>query len=137
MGYAVLPPDLYERYLNLFASSANTVPLFEQKTLAAMLDGGHFERHINRMRSHYRGIRARLWEKLSAVSGCTVFDTGSGLHLTVKFEGLSDGQIKEWAARRGLSVKCLSDYALKDPEKFVGIAVISYSSLTEDIINGI
>ncbi len=137
MGYAVLPPELYERYLALFASSANTVPLFEQKTLAAMLDGGHFERHINRMRSHYRGIRAKLLERLSQVEGCKVFDTGSGLHLTVKFKGFSDGQIKEWGDERGINVKCLSDYALKNPSKFVGVAVISYSSLTEDAIEKI
>lgn len=135
MGYAVLPPELYEKYLNLFASSANTVPLFEQKTLAAMLDGGHFERHINRMRSHYRGIRAKLLERLSKIKGCTVFDTGSGLHLTVKFEGFSDGQIKAWAAERGINLKCLSEYALNNPEKFVGVAVIGYSSLTEEVIN--
>ena len=40
MGYMVLPPVLYAVYRDLFGDSANVVPLFEQKTLAKMLDGG-------------------------------------------------------------------------------------------------
>ena len=51
IGYMVLPPKLYWKYRSIFSSFACTVPLFEQKTLASMLDGGFFERHVSRLKN--------------------------------------------------------------------------------------
>ena len=60
-----------------------TVPAFEQLTLTRFLDGGYFERHLSRMRKHYRAqlaaLRAALAEPpfaeicaiLRADAGCT------------------------------------------------------------------
>ena len=139
MGYTVLPPALYEKYLQIFASSANIVPLFEQKALARMLDGGYFERHINRLKNYYKTVHALLTEKLAALpERCKVLDTGSGLHLTVKFpDAKSDGQIKSAAAARGIKIKCLSDYLLEPTAGVEGCAVINYSGLTPEIISQI
>ena len=54
VGYMVLPP----RLLGLFAQKAGfyscTVPAFEQYVLAALMDSGDFERHINRIRRQER-----------------------------------------------------------------------------------
>ncbi len=134
LGYMVLPPALYEKYLKIFSSSANLVPLFEQKTLAKMLDGGYFERHISRLKNYYRGIRVKL---LAALSGkCEVTDTGGGLHIIAKFpNALSDCEIKEKAERAGVNIKCLSDYLLSPLEGVEKRAVINYCGLTEEILN--
>ncbi len=134
LGYMVLPPALYEKYLKIFSSSANLVPLFEQKTLAKMLDGGYFERHISRLKNYYRGIRVKL---LAALSGkCEVTDTGGGLHIIAKFpNALSDDEIKEKAERAGVNIKCLSDYLLSPLEGVEKRAVINYCGLTEEILN--
>ena len=133
MGYMVLPPELYGKFITIFSSSANVVPLFEQKTLAAMLRGGFFERHINRLKNHYREIRRKLiliLEKLSRY--CTVYDNGGGLHLLIKCKVLSDSAIKEYAESLGVRVRCLSDYALAPVERVEGYAVINYSGVTEE-----
>ncbi|MDE5943786.1 MAG: PLP-dependent aminotransferase family protein [Clostridia bacterium] len=136
MGYMVLPPALYERYLQLFSHSANVVPLFEQKTLAKMLDGGYFERHINRLKNHYRTVRQAVLDKASEL-GCTVKDTGSGLHLLVSFEGASDGFIKEQAEKRGINVRCLSDYVLSPMDGAEGWAVINYTGVSPEAVSEI
>ncbi len=132
MGYMVLPPALYGRYLDLFGSASNAVPLFEQKALARMIAGGAFERHINRLKNYYRGVRGVLLEKLGSLS-CPheVCDTGSGLHFTVRLSGAaSDAEIKERAAAAGINVKCLSDYLLAPRRGCEKTAVVNYSGVT-------
>lgn len=132
MGYMVLPPELYARFLALFGKSANVVPLFEQKTLAAMIGGGTLERHINRLKNYYRGVRAQLLKSIAALPLPTeVLDTGSGLHLTVRFPTApSDDWLKAVAEKRGVRVKCLSDYLLAPVADCQGVAVINYSGIS-------
>lgn len=137
MGYMVLPPPLYAEYMKKFAFAANFVPLFEQRTLAEMLDGGYFERHLSRLKNYYRGVRAALLSKLAALPvNCEVEDNGSGLHVIAKFP-LSDAEIKSAAANKGIRVKCLSDYLLAPMEGVEGKAVINYTPLTPEIIENL
>lgn len=137
MGYMVLPPALHDRFMQIFSSSASIVPLFEQKTLALMLDGGYFERHLNRLRNYYRAIHGELIKKLAALPyRCKVVDTGSGLHVIVRFpDAESDEEIKAVAAARGVNIKCLSDYLLAPAAEVEGCAVINYSGLTKDMLS--
>lgn len=131
MGYMILPPALYARYLEIFSRSACVVPLFEQKTLAAMLDGGYFERHVSRMKNHYRGVRAAVMEKLNSLgTECVIHDTGSGLHLLAQFpKAPSEEYIKKSAEERGVYLKCLTDYLLSPAEVLKNCAVINYSGV--------
>ena len=133
MGYMVLPPALYDKFMRLFSESANVVPLFEQKTLAAMIAEGYFERHLSRLKNYYRGIRQTLLEKLAKIGDyCKIDDTGSGLHLVANFPSApSDEYIKEAAARGGVKIKCLSDYLIAPREGVERSAVINYSGVTE------
>ncbi|MGN0804580.1 MAG: PLP-dependent aminotransferase family protein [Candidatus Coproplasma sp.] len=132
MGYAVLPPELYERYMQTYGQSANVVPLFEQLALAKMLEGGYFERHVNRLKNYYRGIRAQLLEKISALPvKKEIIETGGGLHITLRLpEFESDEEIKEYAKKLGIKIKCLSDYLSAPSNKYNKVAVINYSSVT-------
>lgn len=138
MGYMVLPPELYEKFSERFSSGANIVPLFEQKTLAAFIGGGYFERHITRLRHYYKGVREELLKKFAAAGAdCTVNDTGSGLHFTAEFHSArDDGQIKANALKRGVNVKCLSDYLIAPLEGVERRAVINYAGLTKENISG-
>lgn len=137
MGYMVLPPAVYEKYRALFGHGACAVPLFEQKALAAMLDGGYFERHINRLRTHYREVHRVLLERAEELD-CEITDTGSGLHFLVRFpHAPDDAYIKESAARVGIRVKCLSDYLLQPTEGAERTAVINYAGATVEQIKEI
>lgn len=132
MGYMVLPPTLYKRYLSLFGHTSNAVPLFEQKALARMISCGAFERHINRLKNYYRGVRTALKEALSSISfPHEVFDTGSGLHFTVRFpSALSDDFIKSRALSAGINLRCLSEYLLSPRTDCECTAVINFSGVT-------
>lgn len=132
MGYMLLPPTLYEKFMNMFASSANVVSLFEQKTLAAMLREGHFERHINRLKTYYRGVRHSVAEMLEKSDfRLKIVDTGSGLHMLVKFANATDAQIKTAAERAQIRIRCLSDYLVAPIDGMEGFAVINYTGVTE------
>lgn len=137
MGYMVLPPRLYAVYRDLYGNSANVVPLFEQKTLAKMLDGGYFERHVNRLRNHYRTVRAMLMEMLAALPvEKQIIETGGGLHLTVRLPSFaSDEAIKQASKERGIKIKCVSDYLAAPAAGYEKVAVINYSSVEEGALS--
>lgn len=133
IGYMVLPPKLYKRYLEIFRNSACVVPLFEQKTLAAMLDGGYFERHISRLKNHYKCVRQAIYDKVNGLPfPAEITDTGSGPHLLMRFPSAkSDKEIREKARQSGINLKCLSDYVLSPVAVADKTAVINYSGVTQ------
>ncbi|MGN1061270.1 MAG: PLP-dependent aminotransferase family protein [Candidatus Coproplasma sp.] len=137
LGYMVLPPQLYSIYLKLYSQTANVVPLFEQLTLASMLDGGYFERHVNRLKNYYRGIRAELIAVIAQLPfEKKIIETGGGLHLTLKLPDFTtDEDIKAKAAELGINVKCLSDYLFTPTKGYNNVAVINYSSVTSAKLN--
>ena len=104
-----------------------------------MLDGGYFERHLNRLKNYYRTVHGALLKKLDSLpERCEVLDTGSGLHVIAKFpDAQSDEQIKSVAVARGINIRCLSDYLLAPTAGVEGCAVINYSGLTPEIISQI
>lgn len=54
MGYMVLPERLISVYNEKLGFYSCTVPAFDQYVVAEYISGGHFEKHLNRLR---RGIR--------------------------------------------------------------------------------
>ena len=57
VGYMVLPPSLLPVFQARAGFYSCTVLAFEQYLLAALLDGGDFERHLRRVRRKLRGAR--------------------------------------------------------------------------------
>ena len=53
----VLPPHLASLFYEKLGFYSCTVSNFEQFTLAKFIEGGYFERHINRMRTYCRNKR--------------------------------------------------------------------------------
>lgn len=60
VGYMVLPKRLAAEFEKKLGFYSCTVPTFEQYVLTELLNGGDFERHINRVR---RSMRKKLAEK--------------------------------------------------------------------------
>ena len=54
VGYMVLPRALIQAFTKTVGFYSCTVPAFEQYVLASLIDGGDFERHINRIRRRKR-----------------------------------------------------------------------------------
>ncbi len=59
IGYMVLSPILMEQFLEKLGFYSCTVPVFEQYVLAELIKGGHFERHINRVRRRRRAATGK------------------------------------------------------------------------------
>ena len=104
-----------------------------------MLDGGYFERHVNRLKNYYRGIRGELISLIESLPfQKRIIETGGGLHLTLHLPDFaSDRDIKTKAEEYGINVKCLSDYLFTDTDKYANVAVINYSSVTGEGLNKI
>ncbi|MBQ9485350.1 MAG: PLP-dependent aminotransferase family protein [Clostridia bacterium] len=50
MGYMILPENLTAEYKKRLGFYSCTVPAFDQYVMAEFIGGGHFERHLNRIR---------------------------------------------------------------------------------------
>lgn len=139
ISYMVLPMPLVERFYEKLGFYACTVSNFEQHTLARFISERYFEKHINRMRTHYRCLRDALLKEIRTsplAAHCQITEEDAGLHflLQVKTE-LSDGALVKRAKEVGLHISALSEYALQesDPPP-AGCLVINYSSLKEEDI---
>ena len=114
ISYMVLPPHLASLFYEKLGFYSCTVSNFEQFTLAKFIEGGYFERHINRMRTYYRNKRDNLLQYLAACpanKALQVEGENSGLHFLLHLATTaSDSQLRAAAAEQGLQIKFLSDY---------------------------
>lgn len=89
IAYLVLPSHLAERFRNELGFYSCTVSTMEQLVLARFIENGDFERHVNRMRSHYRAVRNELVNALAASSlrnRVVVQGADAGLHFLLRIE---------------------------------------------------
>ena len=137
ISYMILPAALMAQFQQKLGFYSCTVPGFEQYTLARFLDGGHFEKHINRMRKFYKSRRNRV---LVAVTSCpvadrlTVLEENAGLHFLVRVDTEeSDSALAERVCRAGIRVRSLSSYYRgAAPEWALRCLVVNYSGLSEE-----
>lgn len=142
ISYMVLPASLVPRFYEKLGFYACTVSNFEQYTLAHFISEGFFEKHIGRLRKHYRSLRDLLLLSLSqAFSPETIQikEEEAGLHFLLNIQtALSDEALKKRAAANGIRISFLSDYddaADADVcDFFTHTAVLSYSGLHEEDI---
>ena len=134
ISYMILPDDLMARFRQKLGFYSCTVPSFEQHTLERFLHRGYFEKHINRMRKHYKSIRNRV---LAAIESCrladklTILEEHAGLHFLVQVKlPLTDAQLTQNCRELGLRVAPLSSY-YRFPEENSHCLVVNYSGLTE------
>lgn len=139
ISYMVLPPRLVRRFYEKLSFYACTVPNFEQYTLAEFIEDGSFEKHINRMRNHYRKKRDLLLKLIrSGPLGekCEILEENAGLHflLRIRSGNTTDEEIIRKAGERQIRLSALSQYYSGGAGKrdLQHIFVINYSSVPEE-----
>ena len=142
ISYMILPPSLMARYHRLLGFYSCTVPSFEQLTLARFLDEGYFEKHINRMRRHYRLLRDRfllLLRQSPMADRMTVQGHEAGLHFLLKLDtALPDDVIEQTLANAGVRAAGLRKYRTGPAaEADRSRVVIQYSDLAEADLPGV
>ena len=112
IAYMVLPHPLIEAYGKRRQLYSCTVSGFEQRTLWRFIRDGHYERHLNRMRTIYKRRRNALLEGLAPLSGKVgVSGIEAGLHLLLHSEaGMTEAEMTARAAARDVVVFGLSGF---------------------------
>ena len=89
IGYMALPPALAQRFQQELGFYSCTVSAIDQLALARFIESGDYERHVNRLRTHYRSVRDALVEALQAsafAQRIQVEEQDAGIHFLLGIE---------------------------------------------------
>lgn len=131
ISYMVLPSSLIQKYNLLYSNYSCTVTSFEQYTLAAFIDGGYFERHVNRLRRRYRQFYQTVLPRLSEFDYLNQLPRNiPGLNFLLPLKSSKDEtELKRNGEEHGLKLNFLSDYLLAPVKVPPKVAVLSCRSL--------
>ena len=119
ISYMILPRTLLPQWQAAMGFYSCTVSNFEQMTLTRFLAEGYFEKHLSRMKKHYRAVRAQLFSVLhtpQAVRQCAVHDTDAGLHLVLELKNAPEPEaLRALLRQSGLPDALLSVFFLDAP----------------------
>lgn len=136
ISYMVLPPELLDTYRRDWQFYSSSVSRFEQYTLYRFISGGHFERHLNRMRGIYRARKDRLVSELKKGPSGTcieIIGENAGLHLLLRVtNGMDEEALVAGAQALGVRVYGLSAYYLQpEPDMPESTVVLGYADFDE------
>lgn len=141
MSYLVLPLHLVKRFHETLGFYSGTVSCFEQLTLARFLDGGYFEKHINRMRTYYRNLRDELLEEIGNSplnSIVRISEENSGVHFLMEVATVkSDTELIEAAERAGILLSCVSQYHYEQRNQKEHVLVLNYSGIPPEKVKSV
>jgi GntR family transcriptional regulator/MocR family aminotransferase len=131
IAYMVLPPGLSELYERKLAFYACPVSEFEQCALRKFIEGGYYERHLNRLRNLYRARRDVLMQRLAPLAGAfSLAGQAAGLHLLLTSrQGWPEEKMIRLAAQNEVRVYGLSSYYLG--RAAASTVIIGYAGLEE------
>ena len=136
ISYLVLPRHLVTRFYETLGFYSGTVSCLEQMTLARFLSQGYFEKHINRMRNHYRALRDRLLSQLAKsplADRVTITEENAGLHFLLALDtDRSDEEILRSAEEEDIRISFVSQYYYAGEDRRPHVLVMNYSGLEED-----
>lgn len=114
IGYAVLPPELVDRFANLKHIAEDHGPLVDQATLAAFMDSGAFHTHLRRCRRHYAERQETFLDAIARHGLPLSFPiTDGGMNIAGLLPtGTDDSFYSEQLRLNGLDVPPLSKYSI-------------------------
>ena len=120
LGCLVVPPDMIEIFSTARIVTDAHSPLIEQAALAEFIRDGHFVRHVRRMRKLYAERQHILFEAAGKyLKGIMELEhASSGMHLVGWLpDGISDIEFSAAAAKKGVRLAPVSDYAIRKPRR--------------------
>ena len=139
ISYMILPPHLMAEYRARLSFYACTVSSFEQHTLAAFMEQGRYEQHINRMRNRYRQKRDAVIDAIRTgplAGRAEIMEQDAGLHFLLRLDTpLSDGALRRAAAEKGVRLALLSDYYGDPAAAPQHVVVVNYSGIELDALS--
>ena len=133
ISYLVLPWHLVRRFYDILGFDSGTVSCFEQLTLARFISEGHFERHINRMRNHYRFLRDSFIQEIRRSplgEYVQISQEDSGVHFLMEVNTLQpDETLLRAATEEGLRLSAVSQYYSNSGRREEHVLVVNYSGI--------
>jgi GntR family transcriptional regulator / MocR family aminotransferase len=115
IGFAIAPHTLVPALAAARQFAGTQQAVLEQMVLADFIDGGHFERHVRRMRGVYAERQQDLIDALRSEADGLIeaSPAGSGMHLVGWLPpGVDDADVARHAAARGVDAIPLSAFAI-------------------------
>lgn len=134
MSYLVLPERLCSVYEERCGFINSTVSKVDQLILERFIEGGYYERHLNKMRALYKSRHDTLlaalkeWDADFRISG-----ENAGVHLLLHFnDGRSEEELIGLAAAKGVKVYGLSEYYVeRRNERPEAVILLGYANMDE------
>ena len=112
LGFVIVPDDLQERMVAARRAADLHPPAIDQLVLADFMEGGHFERHLRRMRAAY-AERLHALEHAAArycAGALHLRPVKTGMHAVADLEDVSAERLFSEAAARGVELMPMSVY---------------------------
>jgi len=139
LGYIIAPPDLIEAFVRARSVGGHQSQTLDQAVLADFISGGHFARHIRKMRKLYAERQQVLLKAAgSELKGLLELNpSDAGMHLIGWLpEGVDDRAAARTALAGGVEVTPLSAYCIEPPAR--GALRLGYTGYTpEEIRRGV
>lgn len=136
MSYMVLPKPLLEQYQKRSSFLNSTVSKVDQLILQKFIEGGYYERHLNKTRALYKSRHDALLGCLkSRKQEFRISGENAGVHLLLHFQnGMSEEELITRAEARGIRVYGLSEYyVVPQPDREATI-LLGYANMSEEKI---
>jgi GntR family transcriptional regulator/MocR family aminotransferase len=135
IGCAVVPPDLVGIFTGARALNDTHSSLIDQAILTEFIGGGHFGRHIRRMRTLYEERQQTLIAecKTNLPGLLEVTKADAGMHLVGWLpEGVNDKAISRKAEEQNLKLAPISAYCAKELPR--GGLILGYTAFAKNQI---
>ncbi|MGF3076682.1 PLP-dependent aminotransferase family protein [Facklamia sp. P12955] len=125
ISFILLPDSLLQKFKEYPYYFSCPVPRLTQNVLAQFMAGGHFTRHVNRMRRKYAKKRQLLEEWAKNFDNLKIVGTNAGLHLLLEIHAttLSESKIVEIAKKNSMALSPLADYELNKKRRPASLVV--------------
>lgn len=112
VSYMVLPDHLMKLCKDRMPFMSCPVPTIDQKVLSKFMQNGYFERHLNKMRSVYKGKRELLVREIKTLNApVEILGAETGLHLLLRVHnGITEEELVARALQNGVKVYGISRY---------------------------
>lgn len=129
LSYFVLPKQLMRQLRKNLGFIRCSVPTIEQKVIARFMQQGHFERHINRMRSLYRKKRNIIMQSIDNSGLPLVLRGGEGgMHIVARMPGMTTQEVIQRTGEAGIKIYPMQTYYV-DGKGSEGAFLIGYGSI--------
>ena len=138
LGFVIVPSDLHDSFLGARRNIDIHPPMLEQMALTDFIVGGHYGRHLRRMRAAYRERLEALAEAIKhhCDGALRLRPVQAGLHAIGELNGVEEERVYEEARRRDIEVAPLGTYFI-GPQRATGLLLGFAATRPEALRRGV